>query len=421
MLRRLREYVRPFYLRNFYFPLFPARKPTYFDTCWNFPIARPESHPGPVVLFLPMNDWHSRIQRTQHLALALAKRGYRCIYLNPHLGREFPRGFNRETAVQATELQPNLYELHVHLPREPVFHHRRLLAAETALLARAISQLVHQLGGTQTVQIVSLPVWLELAQTLRESNMAPIVYDCHDYLPGFAAIAAEILASESELFQTSDRVICSAQALIERAQTFGTPPARCVLIRNAAAPEFFAPAHLARLPAGPIRIGYVGALESWFDAESLRTAALAQPEWHFELVGRVESEPVRRLAQLPNVHLVGEVPFSRLPEILRSFTVAVIPFLLNPLIRATDPIKAYEYMAAGLPIVSSDLPELARFGNLIARYIGPADFVQRIRAEIRQNTAALATLRQQAAAAETWDRRADQLAHEIERLRPGGV
>ena len=96
MFDKLREFVRPFYLRNIYFPLFPGRKPPYFDAAWRFPALDPEPQPDkPVILFLPMNDWHTRIQRTQHLARALSVRGFRCVYLNPHLGREFPTRSHR--------------------------------------------------------------------------------------------------------------------------------------------------------------------------------------------------------------------------------------------------------------------------------------------------------------------------------------
>jgi hypothetical protein len=215
------------------------------------------------------------------------------------------------------------------LPREPVFHHRLLTPAETETLAQAICQLLRQFGATPIVQIVSLPVWLKPAQSLRDSNSAPIIYDCHDYLPGFSTIAKGILETEPELFRSSDLVVCSAQSLMERAQSLGTPEARCVLVRNAAAPEFFSARGHEAKSALPIRIGYVGAIESWFDAESMETAARAHPEWQFHLIGRVENEAVRQLSRFPNVHLAGEVNFSQLPGILSSFTVGVIPFILN--------------------------------------------------------------------------------------------
>ena len=104
-MRRLKEAVRPYYLRWLYFPLRPGQRPHSFSACWQYPFEKlrgqsrlPESLtddkerssvPQPILLFYPMTDWHTRIQRTQHLVRAFAQQGFRCIYVNPHLGREF--------------------------------------------------------------------------------------------------------------------------------------------------------------------------------------------------------------------------------------------------------------------------------------------------------------------------------------------
>src|SRR5271166_3308426 len=93
----LKEAVRPYYLRWLYFPLRPRRRPQAFQDCWRYPYRRiapdtrlpPPASGAPDLIFYPMTDWHNRVQRTQHLVRAFAALGFRCIYLNPHLGREF--------------------------------------------------------------------------------------------------------------------------------------------------------------------------------------------------------------------------------------------------------------------------------------------------------------------------------------------
>ena len=94
----LKEAVRPYYLRWLYFPLRPRQRPQWFLDCWRYPYrsisaARLSPAPSelPDLLFYPMTDWHARIQRTQHLVRAFAALGFRCIYVSPHLGREFER------------------------------------------------------------------------------------------------------------------------------------------------------------------------------------------------------------------------------------------------------------------------------------------------------------------------------------------
>src|SRR5229473_319215 len=166
LLASSKEAIRPFYLRWLYFPLFPARFPSHFSDCWNFPVSAPPppaAGAGPDILFLPMTDWHTRIQRTQHLARTFASRGHRCFYLNPHLGREFPRPYVFSNSPQLSILEPLVAEVHVHLPLEPVFHDRLLSKPESLQIASAFRTLFQAGGAKQSIQIVSFPLWLDVA------------------------------------------------------------------------------------------------------------------------------------------------------------------------------------------------------------------------------------------------------------------
>jgi glycosyltransferase involved in cell wall biosynthesis len=418
MMGGIRERIRPWYLRRFFYPLHPERKPSYFDACWNFPeyVPLPDSRPCadlPLILFLPMNDWHARTQRTQQLARALSALGYTCVYLNPHLGREFPDGYRAGRAERMIVLGPNLFELHVHLPREPVFHHRCLMPDEVDAVAGAVTRALVRLDARKVVQMVAFPLWLEVARTVRDGFRAPVFYDCHDYLPGFQGIARSILDLEPALFRESDRVLCSAQSLVERARQIAAPETPCMLLRNAAADEFF---EVRPADDGAVTIGYVGALDTWFDAGSVAFAARAHPEWRFELIGRVEDARIRGLESLPNVHFAGEVAFAGLPGRLAQFRVGVIPFLISPLIEATDPIKAYEYLAAGLPVVSAALPELQRFREVVSFYSGAADFMAKLEDAVAAPQEP-AQKRRNAARAETWAFRAEELSRWIQSIR----
>src|SRR5215472_6362457 len=143
-LRIAKERLRPWYLRNIFFPAFPSLKPPGFDAAWQFPHSALDDA-LPLIdaardgvrdfLFLPMTDWHVRIQRPQFLAQALASLGHRCFFLNPHLGREFRR--SSDISPQLARIAPGIWELHVRLPLEPVFHHRLLEERESQILADA--------------------------------------------------------------------------------------------------------------------------------------------------------------------------------------------------------------------------------------------------------------------------------------------
>ena len=268
-----------------------------------------------------------------------------------------------------------------------------------------------KLGSPPVCQILALPVWLDVALLLRSDLRAPIIYDCHDYLPGFAGIAQPIVDREPAVFQASDVVLCSSANLIDRCRAFTNAPA--VLLRNAASSELL---RIPRAPAPQVTIGYIGALDSWFDTESVRAAAVAHPEWRFQLIGRVENEGVGALRQLANIEFPGEIPFAQLAPFLAAFHAGIVPFFVNPLIAATDPIKVYEYLAAGLPVVCADLPEVARFGDQVARYRNAAGFIQALETAIATDSPALTAARRATAARETWDERADALAARIASL-----
>jgi len=412
-LRIVKERVRPWYLRHIWFPAFPSRKPPCFDAAWQFPHL-PLEGAGPLIdaareggrdfLFLPMTDWHVRIQRPQFLARALASLGHRCFFLNPHLGRQFQR--SSDASPQIARIAPNIWELHVRLPLEPVFHHRPLREAESRILADAVELLRRVAEVSRFVQIAGFPVWRRLCELVRQSSGSPVVYDCHDLLSGFAGIDAAIVAEESALASEADLVICSADRLRDHCLHIGAHPDRCVVIRNAvtATPEI-----QPRSPWATHVVGYVGALEDWFDVESVKTAARALSDHRFLLAGRIESPKLQALRGIPNVEFRGEIPGEDVPGFLAQIDAALIPFLLTDLTLAADPIKLYEYLAAGLPVVSSRLPETARFADHIHFYDGPAGMAAAIRAAIDDRNDAARVRRRDSVRNETWTSRARTL------------
>lgn len=410
----MKEYLRPWYLRNIYFRAWPARKPSCFEDCWRFPHAPigdcahlldPRGPSSRDFLILPMTDWHARMQRSQFLAQALAADGHRCFLLNPHLGREFRHA--SQAAPQLARLAANVYELHIRLPREPVYHHRSLTEAESGMLARAVEELVRFADISHLIQIVSFPVWLRAALMVRERFQAPIVYDCHDLLRGFEGIAAEIVALERSAVPASDRVICSADSLYRHCVGLGAAADRCCVVRNAV--DEVQSACDDRTPHAVPMVGYLGAIENWFDAETIRMAALARPGWRFVLGGRIESRHVQPLQDLANVEFAGEIRRDRVREFLAGLDVATIPFALNPLTMAADPIKLYEYLSAGLPVVSARLPETLRFADYVHYYDSAKDFIGAVEKALADRGESARARRRRAVAEETWISRSRQI------------
>jgi glycosyltransferase involved in cell wall biosynthesis len=414
-----RELLRPYYLKWLYSLIFKDRYPAALTDCWRFPARRLEDgvgdwidRPGtlPDILFLPASDWHTRLQRSQHLASEFANLGHRCFYLNPHLGREFRAPYAMSPKRMVSQLMSKVFELHVHLVREPVYHQRCLSKSESAAVVSAIEGLFREAQSVSPVIVVSLPLWNEVAEMLKQRYGCRVIYDCHDLWDGFQNIGADLLAAEGALFELSDSVLFSSTWLMEHKT--GEHPGiagKSKVLRNAVRAEDFD--FLPRRPRSDRnKVGYVGSLNFWFDVESVRLAAQRHPEWEFTLIGRIESPEIRQLESLPNIRLMGEVPYSTLRTHLQLVDVCIIPFKISPLTLATNPLKLYEYFACGHPVVSSPLPEVQEFGNLVYLANDPEEFTSQLEAAMWDDDPSAALKRRLIAEGESWSSRCADIA-----------
>ena len=423
MLSVAKEWVRPYYLKWGYARMFTERYPPEFAQCWQYP-ARPldagvsawveKSEARPDILFLPAADWHTRMQRSQHLAIELARMGYRCFFLNPHLGREFPHPYPLSRKAVLSRLLPRVYELHVHLAREPVYHHRPLKPRESGKITATISSCLELANGVKLVIMVSLPLWVPVAQSLKARYGCRVIYDCHDLWSGFAGIDQGIVSAEPEMFASSDAVVFSAQRLMEdKCRQHPGLEFKSAMIRNAVQPQDF---DFLNQPSGARRrtVAYSGSLDFWFDVENVKFAATRHPEWDFLLLGRIEDERIRGLQSLPNVRMTGEVSYTSLRAHFAAADVCMIPFRMCPLTMATNPLKLYEYFACGHPVVSSPLPEVLEFGNLVYLARGPREFTAQLEAAMAENDSGIRRERRRIAEQETWTARCRLFADQFE-------
>jgi glycosyltransferase involved in cell wall biosynthesis len=420
MLDRWKQWILPYYLRWIYYPRARPVLPPHYAAGWTFPNYPLDPHhlrahiPSagqPAFLFLPMSDWHARMLRSQHLACQLSGMGHPSFYLNPLLGREYRSPFAVEPGSKFGLLGPSLAELHVHLPVEPVYHHRMLTARENTRLVKALSALA---GGAYpgVVQVLSLPTWLDAALELRTRFGWPIVYDCQDYLAGFVRTSADIVQAESRLLSAADHIFVVSRTLEQLAvERFPHIAGKTTLLPNAVDFERFSSVqNVPRPHEAPLTIGYYGALEDWFYCEIIEALSTQLPDSKIILGGRVEHPEVERLRALPNVELRGEIPYGHLPAFLSEFDVALIAFRPNPLTRAASPMKMYEYLSAGLPVVSTRLPEVEPYEGLVYLADSPVEFVSQVQRAARENGPQRQQLRREAMRRHTWQSRAGQLA-----------
>lgn len=266
--------------------------------------------------------------------------------------------------------------------------------------------------GIATATFAQWPFWTPLAVAARRRWGWPVIYDCLDDHAAFATTDPATLELEETLIRESDLVFATSAALLKKCCQFAR---RCVL-----APNGGDVAHFARATTIGKRdvqertvVGYVGAISESFDVELVRRAALAYPAWRFELIGLNSGLNLDDLLGLDNVSFLGERPYDTLPSLLHRFDVAMIPFKVTPLTAAVNPVKLYEYLAAGKPVVASSIPELAAFQNEIYLARDPESFVRLLTVAIAEDSEARRASRIEVARANDWDQRVDVIDREI--------
>jgi GT2 family glycosyltransferase/glycosyltransferase involved in cell wall biosynthesis len=378
------------------------------------PAAVPLRPPMPQcydVLVFPIIDWDFRFQRPQQLARRLACAGHRVFYLRTT--------FQDGPWPCCRLIEDGILEVHLPGPAHLRPYTDCLDEVLTSRLVDAFEHLRRQYGIVDAVCLVDLPFWGPLALALRARYGWKVVYDCMDEHRGFQENSARMLAHEEELSQRSDLVLATAHRLFEKQAQLNP---RCLLVPNAADFAHFhtAPPLLAAEVRGLPRpiIGYYGAIAEWFDSAVVGALARARPHWSFVLIGSTAGADLAPLEGLPNVLLLGEKPYAVLPAYLHAFDLCLIPFKKTPLTDATNPVKLFEYLSAGKPVVATDLDELRHYADYVYLVALPEGWLPAIEAALHEDWPAQAQARTDFARRQTWDERTARLREALNALYP---
>lgn len=364
------------------------------------PFPLPDRTPGGPAdaLVLPVIAWTYRRQRPQQLAEALARRGRRVFY-----GSLAGEGEPDEPAGVA----PGVALLPIPGVRREDPADRRLGEPALSRALAGIEAARARFGIADAVLLVQSPFWAPLALALRDRFGGTLVYDCLDAHEAFGKNRPGVLAEpEAALARSADLVTATSEPLRRRLEERG---AIARLLPNACDFARFAGVPAPRGRTGALTVGYVGAVDEWFDMPLLDALAAGRPGWTFEIVGGVEdaaSRPPRR----PNVLFRGERPYAEMPEWHSRFDVEIIPFRLSPLTHATDPVKLYEAAACGRPVVATPMEALRPFAErgLVRLAGGAEEFARAIEAAAAGGPESGPRLRA-FALENTWDVRAETL------------
>lgn len=353
------------------------------------------------ILFFGCLEWGYRLQRPQHLSCELSRLGYNVYYCAPSTIQSWSKGWH----IYALSNSGHLWYVRFFSCERANLNEcaddtiaQRTIAANIQCMINAI-----RTDDKPISAIVQHPLWFSVLQFVTGLR---IIYDCIDDYGAFNNAHKQVQVFESRLAGAASAIVSTSDGL---AQRWHCLPVVQKTIRNACCYEDFSqkPPCVYTAPTAKV-IGYHGAIEDWFDVELVEQVAQAYPQHTLLLVGGALPSIAQRLKAYPNIHMTGEIPYARLPYYVHAFDVGLLPFRICDLTLNTNPVKVYEYFAAGLPVVAVDLPEMAQFGELSSVGNG-VDFVDAVGKALHHDDGKH-TQRQDFARENSWTARAKTFA-----------
>jgi glycosyltransferase involved in cell wall biosynthesis len=267
-------------------------------------------------------------------------------------------------------------------------------------------------------------LWLfapDIPEVIGQLPAERVVYYCVDDFAAFSGYDAALVERlERRTVAGSDLVITTSAELQMRHRR----QHRCVhLVPHGVDFDHFAtactlPEHAIPDDLKPIRrpiFGYMGVTADYVDLPLLAQAARARPDWSWVLLGDVRCA-MSAVAGLKNIHILGGRPYEQLPAYCRGFDVGLIPFRMNRLTRAVNPIKLREYLAAGLPVVSAPLEAVKAYAPAVQIAETLPEFLAACERALHMAVDGRPQARQDLVRAESWRFRVEYLSHLVETL-----
>jgi glycosyltransferase involved in cell wall biosynthesis len=333
---------------------------------------------GKNIIIISSIEWNALWQGSQEIAERLAKAGNRVLYLE-NMGVRSPTWKDKSRIAKRAkglvrfplgrgvrQVATNLY---VCPPLVlPPFGKRRQRMLNRLLLP-LILRTANSLGMNDPILWTFLPTdtALDLISLFRARCGATVIYHCTADFSQLTHRAAQLQESEKKLLQLSELVFVTCRQLAEHCGPWND---NVHIFPNGVSVEVFhngnghtklpAASVLTSLP-GPI-IGYIGGLHRFVDFDLLTAMARRRPEWSWVFVGPIQT-PVQALAQLTNVHFLGQQPHRDLGQFLHNFDVCIVPYIKSSATKTVVPTKVNEYLAAGKPVVSTELLTICDFNK----------------------------------------------------------
>ncbi len=293
------------------------------------------------------------------------------------------------------------------------FIHQTLMQFNGWLLKKAISRYLKKLNMQQDlINIVSFNPALGL-EVGREFNESVLLYLCYDEIAAAPHLKKHGIWQERKFAKLADAVIVTSQGLYERKKSLSD---KCITVKNAANYNLFSKGFNPEIETKKI-VGFIGGVDMRLDFPLLQYLFENMPEVEFQFIGRlVNPKGEARLRTFKNVTLLGPKELTELPEYVKKFSAGIIPFKIKGFIETVYPLKMNEYLAAGVPVVSTNFSYLDEFRSVAKIVDTKEEFLQQLVEEIMNDTLERKQARQAMAKLNSWEHRAEELSVVIEQI-----
>jgi glycosyltransferase involved in cell wall biosynthesis len=368
------------------------------------------------ILCLSTTDWDEIWGSRQQIMLKLAENGHRILFVERQVSLE---QFLRDPEFLRRKRQVLIHAQNMRQVKENIW----LFKPPFVSPGRYYSHALNKMGQRKIAQALSRPIlslgfkdfllWIYPPQsspiiTLLKPKI--VVYHCIDH---FAAgqrgkKRAIIQQQEYELIQYADCIFVNSKGLIEKFQ--GKTNKTLNLIPSAVDVFHFQKTEAVHPDMDPIphpRLGFSGTLDARVDGLLIEKIALSRPEWHIIILGNQRPGFLNssKLHSITNIHFLGKKSFEELPLWFNGFDVFLIPYVQNERSFYISPLKFYEYLAVGKPIVSVPLPEISNFHSLYLPATSPESFIDQVEVALSTDTREKKNCRRQTALLHSWDER----------------
>jgi len=379
---------------------------------------------GKNIILFSSDDWDSGLKTSKyHVAVRFAREN-RVLFINS-LGLKAPKlrssGLSKilnriHQWVRAyRKINPHLY---VHTPVVLPFQGMKAIQRlNRFVLINSIRSLQKRLRLTNPIVLIFIPTAVDVIGHLNERG---VVYYCIDELTGYEYVdERNLIKLEDRLLAKADCVIASSAELADAKRKANKNTVYMPhgvdwgLFRSAVEQDLEIPGDIAGIKK-PI-IGFYGYIsEDWVDSDLLKQIGNLRPDWSIVLIGKSAIDMTKLTAQ-KNIHFLGVKPFEDLPKYAKAFDVAIIPFKINKLTLNSNPLKLLEYLAAGKPIVSVDIPEVAKHKGMVEIESTSEGFVKAIERSLEEDSVEEMYKRSDYVKSESWDSRIDIISEFINR------